>query len=314
MQAPRFLHKMLASSLPVIHAKRLQALLDAVGALLSGHRLGLTALGRTLPGTAFPKHAIKRMDRLLGNSHLHQERPLFYWLIARLLLGNTMRPVIVVDWSPVDDRGRHFLLRAAVPFAGRSFPIFEKIHHKEGCPHCEAYLLEALAEILPETATPMPASEIRGSGPSRHAAGAMSGGSAVRLAIRRNRRGSLSPRASSRPPQSRGRLAGYRSPKATRWLLAWCSIIIQRRGVSISISAIGSPRTVAAGRLPDARKSLGYWSAIWRIAQRWRTRWCVSTVSACRSRRAFAISKVPCSGWASACINPGKAGVSRSCC
>ncbi|TLF44535.1 IS4 family transposase, partial [Halomonas urmiana] len=155
MQAPRFLHTMLTSSLPSIHAKRLQALLDTVGALLGERRLGLTALGRALPGPVATKHTIKRVDRLLGNPHLHQERPLFYWLVATLLIGHTTRPLILVDWSPIDDRGRQFLLRAAVPFAGRSLPIFEKVHHKDGCSRCEAYLLAALAEILPDNATPI---------------------------------------------------------------------------------------------------------------------------------------------------------------
>ncbi|PWV72669.1 IS4 family transposase [Halomonas sp. A11-A] len=155
MQAPRFLHTLLTSSLTVVHAKRRQALLDVVGALLAERRLGVTALGRALPGPAAPKHAIKRVDRLLGNHHLHQERPLFYWLVATLLIGHTTRPLILVDWSPIDDRGRRFLLRAAVPFAGRSLPIFEKVHHKDGCQHCEAYLLAALAEILPDNATPI---------------------------------------------------------------------------------------------------------------------------------------------------------------
>ncbi|WP_346797998.1 hypothetical protein R5M92_03865 [Halomonas sp. Bachu 37] len=126
-----------------------------MGALLGERRLGLTALGRALPGPADTKHAIKRVDRLLGNSHLPQERPLFYWLVATRLIGHTTRPLILVDWSPIDDRDRQFLLRAAVPFAGRSLPIFEKVHHKEGCPRCEAYLLAALAEILPDGATPI---------------------------------------------------------------------------------------------------------------------------------------------------------------
>lgn len=155
MQAPQFLHTLLTSSLSLIHAKRLQAVLDTVGALLSEKRLGLTALGRALPGPVATKHTIKRVDRLLGNPHLHRERPLFYWRIATLLIGHTTRPLILVDWSPIDNRGRHFLLRAAVPFAGRSLPIFEKVHHKDGCPRCEAYLLDALAEILPDGATPI---------------------------------------------------------------------------------------------------------------------------------------------------------------
>ena len=149
------MHTLLTSSLPLIHAKRLQALLDMVGALLGERRLGLTALGRALPGPVDTKHTIKRVDRLLGNPHLHRERPLFYWLVATLLIGHTTRPLILVDGSPIDDRGRQCLLRAAVPFAGRSLPIFEKVHHQDGCPRCEAYLLDALAEILPDGATPI---------------------------------------------------------------------------------------------------------------------------------------------------------------
>ncbi|WP_252860386.1 IS4 family transposase [Halomonas sp. KX33721] len=126
-----------------------------VGALLGERRLGLTALGRALPGPAATKHTIKRADRLLGNPHLHQERPLFYWLVASLLMGHNTRPLILVGWSPIDDRGRQFLLRAAIPFAGRSLPIFEKVHYKNGGSCCEAYLLAALTEILPHDATPI---------------------------------------------------------------------------------------------------------------------------------------------------------------
>lgn len=155
MQAPRFLHNWLASALPSIHAKRLQALLDTVGALLMDRRLGLTALGRALPGPVAPRHAIKRVDRLLGNRHLHEERPLFYWLVAHLLIDHMTRPLILVDWSPIDNQGQQFLLRAAIPFAGRSLPIFEKVHHKNGCAYCEAYPLEAIACLVPEEATPV---------------------------------------------------------------------------------------------------------------------------------------------------------------
>ncbi|WP_252360521.1 hypothetical protein, partial [Escherichia coli] len=36
--------------------------------------LTLTELGRNLPTKARTKHNIKRIDRLLGNRHLHKER------------------------------------------------------------------------------------------------------------------------------------------------------------------------------------------------------------------------------------------------
>ncbi|SFL21937.1 hypothetical protein SAMN04244574_03576, partial [Azotobacter beijerinckii] len=67
MQTVQFLHDAFAKVLPTIHARRLEALMAAVAALLQGRSLGLTALGRVLPGSAYPKHAIKRVDRLLGN-------------------------------------------------------------------------------------------------------------------------------------------------------------------------------------------------------------------------------------------------------
>lgn len=71
MQAPRFLHKLLTSSLPIIHAKRMKALLDMVGVLLGEQRLTLTALGRALPGPVDPKHT---SNGLIG-----------YWAIATFI-------------------------------------------------------------------------------------------------------------------------------------------------------------------------------------------------------------------------------------
>jgi len=75
MQAIRFLHRAFAQALPSVHSRRLTTLMSCVGSLLQGRRLTLTGLGRSLPGRAYLKHAIKRVDRLLGNHHLRAERP-----------------------------------------------------------------------------------------------------------------------------------------------------------------------------------------------------------------------------------------------
>lgn len=155
MQTSRFLHKILADSASVVNALRLKTLFTAVQALLDGQRLGLTALGRHLPGRTTPKHAIKRMDRLLGNPHLQQERPLFYGQVARWLIGHVQHPRILVDWSPMDERGQHFVLRAAIPLGGRAFPLYERVHDKDGCPHCQQALLDELAKLLPSGTTPI---------------------------------------------------------------------------------------------------------------------------------------------------------------
>lgn len=154
MQAIQFLHTAFAQALPGVHARRLAALMACVSALLSGRHLTLTALGRGLPGTAYPKHAIKRVDRLLGNAHLHSERLLFYAAMLRALLGSLKHPLILVDWSPVNAQASLFLLRAAIPLAGRSFPIYECVHDRDSCPRQQNRLLDALECLLPEGCVP----------------------------------------------------------------------------------------------------------------------------------------------------------------
>ncbi|MGV6477259.1 IS4-like element ISAzvi5 family transposase [Azotobacter vinelandii] len=155
MQTVQFLHAAFAEALPTIHARRLEALMAAVAALLQGRRLTLTALGRSLPGSAWPRQAIKRIDRLLGNRQLQAERGLFYWVMLRALLGSLRHPLILVDWSPIDATGNLFLLRASMPLAGRSLPVCEVVPPREGCPRCQRRLLEALAAMLPADCTPI---------------------------------------------------------------------------------------------------------------------------------------------------------------
>ena len=99
--------------------------MSCVSSSLQGRRLTLTGLGLSMPGRAYPKHAIKRVDRLLGIQHFRAERPLFYWVMLRALLGSKKHPLILVDWSRIDAPGVAFLLRAAIPLAGRSFSIYE---------------------------------------------------------------------------------------------------------------------------------------------------------------------------------------------
>ncbi|WP_419795299.1 IS4 family transposase [Pseudomonas palleroniana] len=155
MQAIRFLHRALAQALPSIHSRRLTTLMSCVSSLLQGRRLTLTGLGRSMPGQAYPKHAIKRVDRLLGNQHLRSERPLYYWVMLRALLGSLKHPLILVDWSRIDAPGCAFLLRAAIPLAGRSFPIYESVHEREGCHKYRSRLIKTLAELLPDGCIPI---------------------------------------------------------------------------------------------------------------------------------------------------------------
>jgi len=108
------------------HAVRAAVLVRVVGALLTGGRLSLTHLGRNLSGNAREKHQIKTVDRLLGNSHLHEERLGVYRAIARTLLSDARQPVIVVDWSDFQLGRECVMLKAAIPIGGRAISIYER--------------------------------------------------------------------------------------------------------------------------------------------------------------------------------------------
>ncbi len=62
---------------PSIHKKRVSSLILATKSVLDGSDLTLTKLGRKLETNTTVKHAIKRVDRLLGNRQLHREKDLF---------------------------------------------------------------------------------------------------------------------------------------------------------------------------------------------------------------------------------------------
>jgi len=107
MRALAVLQKRLRRSIPSVHLKRLNALVDVVGSAVYGGRLTLPALGRHLESRSAVRHRIKRVDRLLGNVQLHDERLLFYRLLCDLLIGTRPEPVVIVDWSDLrSDRSR----------------------------------------------------------------------------------------------------------------------------------------------------------------------------------------------------------------
>jgi hypothetical protein len=101
----------------------LSALVKVVHGLLVGGRLTLTDLGRRLPSAAFVNHNIKCVDRLLGNAHLQHERVAIYRAVARWILAQTPRPVLLVDWADGEPGHKHLMRKAAVPLRGRALSI-----------------------------------------------------------------------------------------------------------------------------------------------------------------------------------------------
>ncbi len=157
MQAKRVLHKLLDRTCPDMHMKRREALRVNVKAALDGQSLTVTHLGRAISSEAKEKHCIKRADRLLSNGHLHAERLRIYSTVSEVLIGTRVRPVIVVDWSDMDDCKRHFLLRASIAVQGRSLTLYEEAHtcKAKEKPHTHLAFLKTVHAMLRPNCRPI---------------------------------------------------------------------------------------------------------------------------------------------------------------
>jgi hypothetical protein len=156
MHAITILQKSLSEAFATMHVARVNVLLGAVFSLLLSRRLILMDLARSWPGAQRVRAPLKRLDRLLSNRHLSDERTMLYAAMARWLVRGP-RPIIVVDWSDLDGRRRHFLLRAGVAVGGRTLTIFESVHARceQGSARAERRLLNTLKAILPTDCRPI---------------------------------------------------------------------------------------------------------------------------------------------------------------
>ena len=157
MHASGVLRRWLRRVCPGIHAVRRAAVATVVEALVLGGKLTLTHLGRNLRSAAFVKHSIKRVDRLLGNPHLHEERLVIYRAIAQWLLAVTPRPILLIDWADCAPGHDWLMLRAAVPLGGRALPIYEEVHplRRYNSPRTHRRFLEHLHAVVPTTCAPI---------------------------------------------------------------------------------------------------------------------------------------------------------------
>lgn len=157
MHAARLLHKQLQKSCPEIHQVRLESLMLAVSTAVCGNAITISSLGRGVNNHVSPKHNIKRMDRLIGNTKLHLQRQYIYSYLAKASIGNKKRPLIAVDWSGLSECGAYHFLRASLILDGRTLTLYE-----ESFPEALLYnakvetnFLQDLSSILPSTSCPI---------------------------------------------------------------------------------------------------------------------------------------------------------------
>lgn len=87
MQAEHVVHDLLTTTCRTMHQTRRTSLKVTVLAALSGTRLTVTDLGRSIRSPAKQKHCIKRADRVLSNAHLHRARLSIYTALSRMLIA-----------------------------------------------------------------------------------------------------------------------------------------------------------------------------------------------------------------------------------
>jgi|TARA_R110000868_G_scaffold8038_1_gene41641 hypothetical protein len=74
-----------------------------------------------------------------------------------MLIAQGSRPVISVDWSDMDNRKQHFLLRASLATQGRSLTLYEEIHplSTKEKPQTHSQFMTQLKTMLPERCQPI---------------------------------------------------------------------------------------------------------------------------------------------------------------
>jgi len=159
MKVIELLHRKLSAACADVHAIRLDALMAGVTSTITGQQLTVTALGRNLKAYSKTdtKHDIKRMDRLIGNPHLHAERTGFYRYMFTQLVGQQKHPVLMADWSPVPGNELFQLHRLSIPMGGRALTVYEQCFEEKLLNNTQVHntFLDDVEVMLPEGCQPI---------------------------------------------------------------------------------------------------------------------------------------------------------------
>ncbi|MBX9808037.1 MAG: IS4 family transposase [Flavobacteriaceae bacterium] len=159
MQVHGILQQLLSSS---IHKTRLKGLIPVITALIKSKKLQLSQLGRSLGGKGTERSGIRLIDKLLSNSFYQNHSIVIYQSICMRVIGNTLFPDIIVDWSSLPNSnmktkgGEHCVLRAVLATTGRGITLYEEVHPKknENNAKIHRHFLERLHGILPKECRP----------------------------------------------------------------------------------------------------------------------------------------------------------------
>jgi len=128
MHATKVCHKVINDALNWMHDLRLKSLNASILGSIHEKRSTVTGIGRAIESEAMEKHCIKRADRLLSNMHLYNEHRSVYHTMTQIIIGSIKRPIILVDWSDLDEKKGLFLICASLALEGRSIILYEEVH------------------------------------------------------------------------------------------------------------------------------------------------------------------------------------------
>jgi hypothetical protein len=140
-----------------LHAKRVESLTNAATGVLRAGALGIHAIGRglALAGRKSKKHAVKQVDRLVGNSGVDVWTLFASWVAY--VVANRTEIWVSLDWTAFDKDGQATIAANLQTSHGRATPLLwlsgresEVDGHRI---EWEEKVLHRLREVLPATVT-----------------------------------------------------------------------------------------------------------------------------------------------------------------
>jgi hypothetical protein len=151
MQGKKLLHKFIKeSSDTLLHPKTSDSLLIVCDGLLKSKKLSVTAIGRAIESKTTDKHRIKRVDRLVSNPLLGNNREIFYKNLSKKVVPKVGWCPILVDTSCLTADSKFQVIRASLASDGRAFTLFEMAYVNGALSNLYRTFLQKLSAILPK--------------------------------------------------------------------------------------------------------------------------------------------------------------------
>lgn len=153
MNIQEILRDVLTEECPSIHNSRLNAVLDVSEGLSQSQNLSMAAIGRKLCGEAKVKHKIKKVDRCLGNKHLHKELHQLYKGLSYFIfehIRHLKENAIVIDLCYLKDDRMVQMLSAQLCTRGMTLPLYQEVFSDGELKSQTESFLTKLKDLLPQ--------------------------------------------------------------------------------------------------------------------------------------------------------------------